>query len=47
VTQTTGGTVDDDGQWTMPAKDYANTRFSKLAEIDASNAKDLKLVWSF
>ncbi len=47
VTQTTGGTVDDDGQWTMPAKDYANTRFSKLAEIDASNAKDLRLVWSF
>src|SRR6476660_2532430 len=24
-----------DGEWTMPAKDYSSTRFSKLAEITA------------
>jgi PQQ-dependent dehydrogenase (methanol/ethanol family) len=36
-----------DGQWTMPAHDYASTRFSPLAEINTSNAKDLKLAFSF
>ena len=28
-----------DGNWTMPAKDYAATRYSALAEINASNAR--------
>jgi PQQ-dependent dehydrogenase (methanol/ethanol family) len=31
----------------MPAKDYANTRFSPLDQINASNAKTLKLAWTF
>src|SRR5712691_4764754 len=37
----------DDGQWTMPAKDYAATRFSALAEINAGNVKRLRAVWTF
>jgi len=39
--------IADDGQWTMPAKDYASTRFSSLADVNTGNAKDLKLAWSF
>src|SRR6478735_3386149 len=37
----------EDGQWTMPAKDYASTRYSGLEQINAANAKDLKLSWKF
>jgi PQQ-dependent dehydrogenase (methanol/ethanol family) len=40
-------TVVEDGDWPMPAKDYANTRFSGLKEITAGNVADLKLAWSF
>lgn len=32
------------GQWTIPAGDYANTRFSPLAQINTSNAKNLHVV---
>jgi lanthanide-dependent methanol dehydrogenase len=39
--------VKEDGQWTMPGKDYASTRFSGLAQITAGNAKGLRPVWSF
>lgn len=31
----------DDGQWTMPSKDYASTRYSSLAEITPQNVKTL------
>ena len=37
----------DDGQWIRPAKDYASTRYSSLDQINASNAKDLKLAFTF
>src|SRR5437764_13977549 len=37
----------DDGQWVMPAKNYASTRFSTLSEINTNNARDLKLAWTF
>jgi glucose dehydrogenase len=37
----------EDGQWTMPAKNYASTRFSGLDQINAGNAGSLKLAWSF
>src|SRR3954471_4456517 len=37
----------DDGQWTMPAKNYQATRYSELDQINASNAKDLKVAWTF
>jgi PQQ-dependent dehydrogenase (methanol/ethanol family) len=40
-------TPDEDGQWTMPAKNYASTRFSGLGEINTENVKSLKLAWSF
>ena len=41
------GDLPDDGQWTIPQKDYANTRYSGLAQITPQNAKDLKLAWTF
>jgi lanthanide-dependent methanol dehydrogenase len=39
--------VDDDGQWLMPAKDYASTRYSGLDEITRENVANLRMVWSF
>jgi PQQ-dependent dehydrogenase (methanol/ethanol family) len=36
-----------DGEWPMPARDYASTRFSPLDEINASNVGNLKLAFSF
>jgi lanthanide-dependent methanol dehydrogenase len=39
--------VDDAGQWTMPAKDFASTRYSALAQINAGNAARLRPVWTF
>jgi PQQ-dependent dehydrogenase (methanol/ethanol family) len=35
-----------DGQWKLPAGDYANTRYSPLAEINATNVGQLKLIAS-
>jgi PQQ-dependent dehydrogenase (methanol/ethanol family) len=37
----------DDGEWRMPARDFAATRFSPLAEIDRGNAARLELAFSF
>src|SRR4051795_12083897 len=37
----------DDGQWAMPAKNYASTRYSTLDEINASNVGRLKVAWTF
>jgi len=37
----------EDGQWPMAAKNYANTRFSGLDEINASNVAGLKVAWTF
>src|ERR1051325_10367821 len=37
----------DDGQWTMPARDYAATRYSGLNQITPANAAHLKPVWTF
>ncbi len=37
----------DDGQWLMPGKDYASTRFSQLSQITRDNVHSLKLAWSF
>ncbi|HEX3432021.1 MAG TPA: PQQ-dependent dehydrogenase, methanol/ethanol family [Rhizomicrobium sp.] len=39
--------MQDDRQWVMPAKNYANTRFSGLKQINAGNAGQLRLAWSF
>ncbi|HEX5084641.1 MAG TPA: methanol/ethanol family PQQ-dependent dehydrogenase [Blastocatellia bacterium] len=37
----------DDGQWLMATKDYANTRFSALNQINAQNVNQLKPAWTF
>jgi lanthanide-dependent methanol dehydrogenase len=37
----------DDGQWVMPAKNYASTRYSTLGQINIANVKNLKLAWTF
>lgn len=36
-----------EGQWTLPARDYASTRFSALTEINAGNVHHLQLSWTF
>ncbi|HKQ38744.1 MAG TPA: methanol/ethanol family PQQ-dependent dehydrogenase [Verrucomicrobiae bacterium] len=41
------GMAEEDGQWIMPAKDFASTRFSGLNEINTSNAAALKVAWTF
>jgi PQQ-dependent dehydrogenase (methanol/ethanol family) len=35
------------GDWTMPAGDYASTRFSPLAQIDNRNAAQLRVEFTF
>ena len=42
-----GGAGAEDGQWVMPSKDYAATRYSGLAQITAANARSLHPVWTF
>lgn len=37
----------DDKQWGMPAKNYANTRFSSLNQINTQNANQLRVAWTF
>lgn len=39
--------VEEDGQWPMAAKNYASTRYSGLAEINTSNASNLRVAWTF
>jgi glucose dehydrogenase len=37
----------DDGQWTLPAKNYPSTRFSELSEIDAQTVRQLRVEFTF
>ncbi|EMR12666.1 methanol dehydrogenase large subunit protein [Methylophaga lonarensis MPL] len=37
----------NENNWVMPAGDYANTRYSRLAQITKDNVADLKMAWSF
>jgi PQQ-dependent dehydrogenase (methanol/ethanol family) len=37
----------DDGQWTSPAKNYASTRYSELADINAGNVGELSVAFTF
>ncbi|HEV7873984.1 MAG TPA: PQQ-binding-like beta-propeller repeat protein, partial [Enterovirga sp.] len=37
----------DDGQWTMPAKNYASTRYSELDEINTDSVKRLQVAFTF
>ena len=34
-------------QWVLQTGDYANTRYSKLDQINRDNVKDLKVAWTF
>ncbi|HSU20158.1 MAG TPA: PQQ-dependent dehydrogenase, methanol/ethanol family [Acidobacteriaceae bacterium] len=43
----TGTLEPDDGQWVRATKDYANTRFSTLDQINTSNVGSLKVAWTF
>jgi lanthanide-dependent methanol dehydrogenase len=45
--QTKPAAAKEDGQWTMPGKDFGATRYSGLNQITPANAKGLKAVWSF
>ena len=38
---------DDPNNWVMPAGNYANQRYSELAQINKDNVKNLKMAWSF
>jgi PQQ-dependent dehydrogenase (methanol/ethanol family) len=35
------------GEWTMPARDYANSRYSALGQINSTNAQNLRVSWTF
>src|SRR4051794_27440813 len=37
----------DDGQWIMPAKNFASTRYSELTEINTDNVKNLRVDFTF
>jgi PQQ-dependent dehydrogenase (methanol/ethanol family) len=41
------GTEVEDGQWTMPGKNYALTRYSGLDQINTENVKNLQVSWTF
>ncbi len=47
VAEDLGTMMRDDRQWVMPAKDYANTRYSSLGQINAGNAGQLRVAWTF
>ena len=46
-TGATAASAPEDGQWPMPAKNYASTRFSGLDEINTGNVQNLKVAWTF
>jgi PQQ-dependent dehydrogenase (methanol/ethanol family) len=37
----------DDGQWIMPARNFASTRYSGLSQITSQNVGQLRLAWTF
>jgi len=39
--------IEDPNQWVIQTGDYANTRFSKLDKINASNVDKLQVAWTF
>jgi PQQ-dependent dehydrogenase (methanol/ethanol family) len=45
-TDSTSSTADE-GQWRMPARDYASTRYSGLNQITTQNVGQLRMAWSF
>ncbi|HVU19181.1 MAG TPA: PQQ-dependent dehydrogenase, methanol/ethanol family [Rhizomicrobium sp.] len=47
MAQQASSLMGDDKQWVMPAKNYANTRFSGLKQITPQNAGQLHVAWTF
>ena len=45
--QDNAGLQNDDAQWIMPSKNYAQTRFSGLKQITPQNAGKLQVAWTF
>ena len=39
--------IQDPNQWAIQTGDYANTRYSKLDQINASNAGKIAPAWTF
>jgi glucose dehydrogenase len=37
----------DDGNWVMPGKDYASTRFSALTQVTPANVRNLGVAFTF
>src|SRR5438552_1211813 len=37
----------NDGEWLLPARDYASSRYSNLSQITPDNAKNLHVSWTF
>src|ERR671913_924247 len=46
-TPPTSAAPSEDGQWTMPAKNFASTRYSALNEITTGNVKNLQVAFTF
>jgi len=44
---TAASSAADDGQWTMPARNFASTRYSGLNQITSQNVGQLTLAWTF
>src|SRR5947209_6128724 len=42
----TGQLEKDDFQWVRATKDYSNTRYSTLDQINTGNAANLKVAWT-
>ena len=42
-----GWGIPADGDWTTQGRDYANTRYSPLSEIDTNTVSSLRIAWSF
>lgn len=38
---------DPPGEWRRPSRDFANTRFSPLGQIDPDNVQRLRIAWTF
>jgi lanthanide-dependent methanol dehydrogenase len=47
IMQAAAQSAPGDGDWTMPSKDFAATRFSRLAQITPATVKSLHPVWTF
>ena len=39
--------MQDPADWAIPQGDYANTRYSKLDQINSKNVKNLQVAWTF